>query len=87
MVGGKNLFDPMDYIASNLMPPIGGIRITLFVGWVIYPIAVEGETKGGRHGFALAPVWRIIRQFVAPAAIAWILISGLQRAFRASTWT
>ena len=45
MVGGKNLFGLMEYIASNLMLPIGGIRITLFVGWVIYPIAVEGGPR------------------------------------------
>src|SRR5690606_7401396 len=32
-VGGMNLFDLADYLSSNILLPLGGIFIALFVGW------------------------------------------------------
>ncbi len=76
-VAGKGFFDAMDYIASNVLMPTGGIFISLFVGWVVFPKIMDAENGGIGHGFRWAKVWRAVCQYVAPAAIAWILVSGL----------
>ena len=74
---GKGIFDFLDYLSSNLMLPLGGIAISLFVGWVIMPKAMSEATSDGGVAFPLARVWLAICRYVAPIAIAWILLSGL----------
>jgi len=74
---GKGFFDIMDYLASNILLPTGGILIAVFVGWVVFPKVMDGENGGIGHGFRWTKVWRFVCQYVAPLAIAWILVSGL----------
>ncbi len=76
-VAGKGVFDVMDYLASNILLPTGGIFISLFVGWVVFPKIMDANNGGIGDGFRWAKVWRAVCQYVAPAAIAWILVSGL----------
>ena len=76
-VGGKGILDAVDYLASNIMLPLGGILIVLFVGWSVAARAVDEVQSGGAHPFALARVWIFICRFVAPAAVAWVMIQGL----------
>ena len=76
-IGGKEFLSAMDYVGSNILLPLGGIAVSLFVGWVIYPRALDEAAGGGAHRFQLAPVWRFICRYVAPIAVGWILVSGL----------
>ncbi len=76
-IGGKSFFDIMDYLASNVLLPIGGIFVAIFVGWVIAPKALEEVTSNGAHPFPLAPLWRFFCRYVSPVAVGWILIAGL----------
>ncbi len=75
-IAGKNIFDIMDYLASNIMLPAGGIFIALFAGWVAFP-KIMNDSEGGIQDFRWASIWQIICRYIAPAAIAVILISGL----------
>ncbi|MCS7233802.1 MAG: sodium-dependent transporter [Synergistetes bacterium] len=74
---GKVFLDFMDYLASNIMLPLGGIFISLFVGWVFWKRALIEATSEGRYTLAWAPLWKVVCRYFAPLAIAWILISGL----------
>ncbi len=76
-IAGRSIFDFLDYVSSNLLLPLGGLAITLFVGWVILPRAMREATSEGAYAFPLAGIWRVICRYVAPIAIAWILLSGL----------
>lgn len=74
---GKSFFDLMDFISSNLLLPIGGLFISLFVGWVVWGKAKEEiiAHNGVVPGWITA--WGLIVKFVAPVAIAFILLKGL----------
>jgi neurotransmitter:Na+ symporter, NSS family len=74
---GKGFFDLLDYLSSNLLLPLGGIFIALFVGWFISDKALEEATAGNQHRFPFATFWLFICRFIAPLGITWILISGL----------
>ena len=74
---GKGFFDLLDYLSSNLLLPLGGIFIALFVGWFISEKAIEEATANGQPRFPFARTWLFICRFIAPLAITWILISGL----------
>ncbi len=76
-VAGKSIFDTMDYLASNIMLPAGGIFIALYAGWVAFPKIMDGAEGGIGDDFRWARVWQAICRYVAPVAIAVVLISGL----------
>jgi len=77
IVWGKNFFDLMDFVSSSLLLPIGGLLISLFVGWIVWGKAQE---EIAAHN-GIVPVWigawGLIVKFVAPLAIAFILLKGL----------
>ncbi len=76
---GLNMFDLFDFLSSNILLPVGGILICLFVGWV-YGLAAPEK----RLAEAGTPVQRVVIRsvfflvrFVAPVAIAIVLLNGL----------
>jgi NSS family neurotransmitter:Na+ symporter len=52
----KTFFDVVDYLTSNIMLPLGGIFLGLFVGWVMSKKAVLEEL-----GIADGPTWQLLR--------------------------
>lgn len=78
-IWGKNFFDLYDYLTSNLLLPLGGIFICLFVGWKwgLRVIKAEGSNQGRLHNEALLTVYNYLVKAVAPVAIAIVLITGL----------
>ena len=74
---GRTFFEWMDFLATNLLQPIGAFAIAAFVGWISGARAVEEATAGGAHRFGLATAWLWVCRVVAPLTIVWILLSGL----------
>jgi NSS family neurotransmitter:Na+ symporter len=72
-LGERNWFDSVDYIASNVMLPLGGMLITLFAGWVM--CANSSSSELGGHGAAYK-AWRFLARFVAPVGVIIILLNG-----------
>jgi len=68
-------FGLIDYFTANLLMPLGGILIALFVGWRLKPEHLESELNFSSP--AVARAWLILVRFVAPAAILWVLIDSL----------
>jgi len=77
-VYGKDFFDAMDFLSSNVLLPLGGVFISLFVGWFWTNDARKEVTNEGTHGFTLLEVWIWICRVVAPAAILYIFYTGLK---------
>jgi len=71
----KNLFDIQDYFASNIMLPLGGILIAVFVGWVMPRSETLDEIDLGDS--LLYRGWRFLVRYVCPIAIGSVLISNL----------
>ena len=77
-IAGKDFLDVMDFISSNVLLPLGGIFIALFVGWVWLEGAKKEATNEGKAPFAWETAWIWIVRVVAPVAIAWIFVKGLK---------
>ena len=73
---GKNIYDLIDYLTANLLMPIGGILIALFVGWRLKPAELIAEL--GMQNPIIFKTWFFLVRFVAPLAILGILIAGLR---------
>ncbi|GMG95506.1 sodium-dependent transporter [Tepidimicrobium xylanilyticum] len=77
-VKGMNIFSLLDWIANNILLPLGGIFITLFVGWFWDRDKVKAEvTNNGTVKFSLFNAWIFLCRFVIPIIIALVLLSGI----------
>lgn len=78
IVMGRDIFDSVDFIASNVFLPLGGLMLCIFIGW-FWGIdkALAEITNNGKLNFALAGAWSFLIKFIAPVAILVIFIQGL----------
>lgn len=74
---GMNFLALMDYAASNVMLPVGGILISIFAAWFVWPRVIEEASGWERSTFPGAGLWRFVLGVVAPVGIALVLINGL----------
>lgn len=80
MGGTKTMyfFDMMDFLASNILLPLGGMLIVIFVGWKlgkqksIMELSNENKFKS-----SLFNVVFFIIKFIAPIAIAFVFLRGV----------
>jgi len=76
-VFGKNLFDLFDFISSNILLPVGGIGISVILGWRWNrnDVSAELAKQGVGRAWYQEAVYFAIR-YVAPAAIIVVLLNG-----------
>ena len=76
---GMTLFNLFDYLSSNILLPVGGMIISVFVVWVL-DRAVLKEELGSPAGPLMRFVVRAIvfcLRFVAPICIGMVFVFGL----------
>lgn len=71
----KTFFDMLDFLTSNIMLPLGGLLIAVFVGWFMSSDMIKAEMKMKNE--TVFTVWRFVLRFISPVAIALIFINGL----------
>ncbi len=71
---GKTVFDLLDFLVSNLMMPLGGMAIALFVGWAMKRQDLDQEI--GLKG-ALYSTFMFGLRFLTPAGIAVVFLYNL----------
>ncbi|MGE4585813.1 MAG: sodium-dependent transporter [Mangrovibacterium sp.] len=75
---GLNFFDLLDWISANLLLPVGGLFIALFVGWKLGRQKIKAELAKGAHlPELLLSVFMFLIRFVAPVAIALVFLNGI----------
>ena len=82
---GKDIFDSLDFTASNILLPLGGMSMSIFIGWFWgLEKAIKEASNEGKLAFKLAPVWGFLIKYVAPIAIALVFLesSGLLEVIR-----
>ena len=77
-VFGMTLFELFDYVSSNIMLPIGGVMLSVFVGWIVDKKVVEEQlTDYGARKITLMRPIRFCIRYVAPLCISLIFLYGL----------
>ena len=71
----KNLFDIQDFLAVNIMLPLGGLLIAIFVGWAM-PSPDCRDELGLADSLAYR-LWRFLLRYLCPIAVGGILLSNL----------
>ncbi len=70
----KTVFDLLDFLAANILLPLGGLLIALFAGRVMSRASSTEELAMSNPGYR---VWRFVLRYVAPLAILLIFLNLL----------
>ncbi|MDA3779351.1 MAG: sodium-dependent transporter [Bacteroidales bacterium] len=73
-----NIFGILEYIAANVLLPLGALFIVIFVAWYMKRKITKNEiTSQGMHRMKLFNIFMIIIKFIAPIAIALVFLNGI----------
>ena len=77
---GMNAFDLFDFLSSNVLLPLGGILLCVFVGWVYGLPELEKQlsNKGTLNNRTLIRIVFFLVRFITPISIAIVLLHGLK---------
>ena len=71
---GKTVFDILDYLTANIMLPLGGLAMAVFVGWFASRDMSRFELQLGEGAFSL---WWVVTRFVSPLAVLVIFLHAI----------
>lgn len=76
---GLNMFDLFDFVSSNLLLPIGGILIALFVGWVwgLDKLTKALSNDGTLTNAKTARAVFFLLRYLSPLLILLVMLKGL----------
>jgi len=70
-----NIFETLDYLTSNILLPLGGIMITIYVSWLISKESINKELNIKSN--ILRYIWYFSARFVAPIAVIMVMLNAL----------
>lgn len=79
LMGMFTVFDGLDFLTSNIMLPLGGLLIALFVGWVMKPEMVDDELS--MEPAWLRSAWWFVLRYIAPSAVVVVFVLGVYDKF------
>jgi NSS family neurotransmitter:Na+ symporter len=74
---GMTVYALIDYFTANIMMPLGGILIAVFVGWMVKQEILDEHLDFGSP--LLAKTWRLLIRFIAPVGILAVLVTSLNQ--------
>ncbi|MEW5009501.1 MAG: sodium-dependent transporter [Cycloclasticus sp.] len=69
----KTFFDLLDYLTANIMLPLGGLCIALFVGWVMSRDDSMAELKMKRP--LAYNIWIFLLKYISPTAVLIVFLN------------
>jgi NSS family neurotransmitter:Na+ symporter len=77
-IAGKNIFGVLNWTTANLLLPVGGFFIVIFVGWFMGKNRVKEEISNrGSIKARFLGIFIFIVRYIAPVAIALVFLNGV----------
>ena len=78
LINGKPLFEVLDFVTSKLFLPLGGLLISLFIGWFYKADDIRDElSNGGQLKSRFFPLYLFLMRYFVPLAILLIFLNEL----------
>ena len=74
LLGDRTILDSIVFIGNNLLLPLGGLFVAIFVGWFMKKELIQEQLQLS-DGFL--NTWYFFIRFVAPIAVGAILITQI----------
>lgn len=71
----KTFFDTLDFLTANVMLPLGGLFIAIFVGW--FAPKKLSVTELSMKSSAIFNAWYFVLRYLSPTAVVIIFLHGL----------
>lgn len=71
---GLTVFGLIDFVATNVLLPVGGLLIAVFVGWFLKRELVEQELALDSVRFRR--LWYFVLRYISPLAVLVVLLAG-----------
>ncbi|HEA26113.1 MAG TPA: sodium-dependent transporter [Ectothiorhodospiraceae bacterium] len=72
-VFGMNFFDLLNYLVSNIMLPLGGLFVAIFVGWSLNKSSSRDE-MGDSRGYR---IWFFMLRYISPVALIIVFLNAI----------
>ena len=74
-----NMFDLFDFVSSNVLLPIGGICLAIYVGWVwgADQFMRALSNQGALPNIVTARIVLLLLRYVSPLLILLVMLKGL----------
>ena len=76
-----SIFNTLDFLTANIMLPLGGLLISIFVGWKLGYTRVRKQIS--ELPVLLFNLWFIVLRFIAPAGVIIIFYQSIKSSFGA----
>jgi len=77
IIGGRDIFDSLDFIASYVLLPLGGLLLCLFIGWFWGTDKAIEEANIGAKSIKLGSTYSFLIKYVAPIAIFIVFLNSI----------
>lgn len=79
-IAGMTPFDLYDFVTSNVLLPLGGLLLCIFVGWIWGPGELRRafSNNGALRNEALLRVFVVVVKVVTPILVLLVLLNGLK---------
>jgi NSS family neurotransmitter:Na+ symporter len=67
-------FDLLDYLAANIMLPLGGLLIAIFAGWFMRRESSQDEFAMRGLGYKF---WWVLIRYVSPLAVVLVFLNAI----------
>ena len=75
IIGKFNFFEFADFLTANLMLPLGGLLMAIFVGWLMNAELVRSQLE--LKDDWVFKLWFNVLRWLSPLLIFWVLLEGL----------
>lgn len=72
---GMTFFDSLDFLTANIMLPLGGFFIAIFVGWFMNISSIIEEVGAINHGANKAWMW--VLRYISPMLVGVVFVMSL----------
>ncbi len=73
-IGGKPLFDILEYTTDSILLPLGGLLISIFVGYVLQKNRVYSALEH-EMGDKFYAIWHFSIRYIAPVALIFMMLN------------
>ena len=77
-----SVFDFMGMLTDNILMPIGGILMCIFVGWIWGPKRILQHVESAGISFKLKKAWLICIRFITPILVVIVTVMGFMDVYR-----
>lgn len=73
----RTIFGLFDFVAAQVLLPIAGLLLSIFLGWIWKPLGVKEEIERENNTFQFFKIWSFLIKYVIPIVIFIIFLEKI----------